>query len=219
MSNFLTLTGLSHFLDKIKGIFVHAATGTTEGHIATFGADGKTVTDGGFTVKANVPANAKFTDTTYTAATGSKAGLMAAADKTKLDGVAEGAQANVLESVKVNGTAVTISDKSVNIDLSSYAKTSALSSYATKTSLSDYAKKSDIANVYIYKGSIANYAALPSDAETGWVYNVEAADDTHGIKAGDNVAWNGTAWDNLSGIFEVDMQEITNAEIDTLFAA
>lgn len=182
MSNFLTLTGLSHFLDKIKGIFVHAATDTTEGHIVTFGADGKTVTDGGFTVKANVPANAKFTDTTYTAATASKAGLMAAADKTKLDSIDP-------------------------------------STYATKTSLDDYAKKSDIASVYIYKGSVANYAALPSDAETGWVYNIEAADDTHSIKAGDNVAWNGTAWDNLSGIFEVDMQEITNAEIDTLFAA
>lgn len=181
MSNFLTLTGLSHFLDKIKGIFVHAATGTTEGHIATFGADGKTVTDGGFTVKANVPANAKFTDTTYTAATGSKAGLMAAADKTKLDGIDP-------------------------------------STYATKASLDDYAKKSDIASVYIYKGSVESYSALPTSAETGWVYNVEAADDAHGIKAGDNVAWNGTSWDNLSGIFEVDIQEVTEAEIDVLFA-
>lgn len=182
MSNFLTLTGLSHFLDKIKGIFVHAATGTTEGNVVTFGADGKTVEDSGFTIAASVPANAKFTDTTYTAATTSKAGLMAAADKTKLDGIDP-------------------------------------STYATKDSLDDYAKKADIASVYVYKGSIANYAALPSNAETGWVYNVEAADNAHGIKAGDNVAWNGTSWDNLSGIFELDMQEITNAEIDTLFAA
>lgn len=219
MSKFITLSNLSYFLDKIKGIFVKAASGTTKGHVVTFGDDGKTIIDSGFTIAKSVPADADFANTTYTAATTSQDGLLASTDKTKLDGVAEGAQANVLEAVKVNGTAVTVSaDKSVNIDLSSYAKTSALSSYATKTSLGDYAKKSDIANVYIYKGSIANYAALPSDAETGWVYNIEAADDAHSIKAGDNVAWNGTSWDNLSGIFEVDIQEVTEAEIDALFA-
>lgn len=180
MSKFITLTGLSHFLEKIKGIFVKAASDTTEGHVATFGADGKTIIDSGFTIAKSVPANAKFTDTTYTAVTTSKDGLMAAADKTKLDSIDP-------------------------------------STYATKTSLDDYAKKADIASVYIYKGSVANYAALPSNAETGWVYNIETADDTHGIKTGDNLAWNGTAWDNLSGTFEIDMQEITNAEIDTLF--
>lgn len=38
------------------------------------------------TVESNVPANAKFTDTTYTAATASADGLMAKADKAKLDG-------------------------------------------------------------------------------------------------------------------------------------
>ncbi len=143
---------------------------------------------------------------------------MTSADKTKLDGVAEGAQVNTLESVKVNGTAVSITDKSVNIDLSSYAKTSALSSYATKTSLNDYAKKTDIASVFIYKGSVENYAALPTTATIGWVYNVETADAAHNIKAGDNVAWNGTSWDNLSGILELDIEEVTEAEIDALFA-
>lgn len=38
------------------------------------------------TVESNVPANAKFTDTTYPVATASADGLMAKADKTKLDG-------------------------------------------------------------------------------------------------------------------------------------
>lgn len=45
------------------------------------------------------------------------------ADKTKLNGVATGAQANKIESVKVNGTALTPdSSKAVNVDLSAYAK-------------------------------------------------------------------------------------------------
>mgnify|MGYP003366639369 CR=1 FL=1 len=37
------------------------------------------------------------------------------AEKTKLNGIASGAQVNVIESVKVNGTALTPSTKSVNV--------------------------------------------------------------------------------------------------------
>lgn len=44
-----------------------------------------------YTIATSVPANAKFTDTTYGVATQSTNGLMASADKTKLDGVATGA--------------------------------------------------------------------------------------------------------------------------------
>lgn len=41
--------------------------------------------------------------------------------ETKLTGIADGAQVNVIEAVKVNGTALGITDKAVNIDLSGYA--------------------------------------------------------------------------------------------------
>lgn len=209
MSKFLTLNGLSHFLTKIRGIFVGAASNTTEGHIVTFGADGKTITDSGHTIAADVPANAKFTDTTYTAATASKDGLMSKTDKSKVDGVEAGAQANVIESVQVNGTALEVTSKGVNIDLSGYTPTSALA---------EYAKKTDITAVFRYKGTVTAYSALPTDAEVGDVYNITAADQTNHIKAGDNVVWNGTEWDNLSGILEMDITEISNDEIDTLFA-
>lgn len=40
------------------------------------------------------------------------------AEKTKLSGIAANAQVNVIETVKVNGTALTPSSKAVNIDLS-----------------------------------------------------------------------------------------------------
>ena len=71
------------------------------------------------------------------------------------------------------------------------------------TKLSDYAKKTDIASVYKYKGSKANYAALPTSGNTvGDVWNVEAVDSAHGIKAGDNVAWDGTKWDVLAGTID-----------------
>ena len=55
-------------------------------------------------------------------ASNSKCGVMSSTDKSKLNGIAAGAQVNVIESVKVNGTALSVSGKSVNIDLSSYAK-------------------------------------------------------------------------------------------------
>lgn len=45
----------------------------------------------GYTVAKSVPSDAKFTDTTYDDVTTSTHGLMTAADKTKLDGIASGA--------------------------------------------------------------------------------------------------------------------------------
>lgn len=56
-------------------------------------------------------------------ATTEKDGFLSKEDKAKLDGIAAGAQVNVLEGVQVNGTDVAIVDKKVNIDLSPYAKT------------------------------------------------------------------------------------------------
>lgn len=45
---------------------------------------------------------------------------------TKLEGIAEGAQVNVIETVKVNGEALTPADKAVNIDLGAYATSEAV---------------------------------------------------------------------------------------------
>lgn len=62
------------------------------------------------------------------------------------------------------------------------------------------AKQLGLATVYTYKDSVATYANLPTTGQKiGDVYNVETADPDHGIKAGDNVAWNGTKWDVLAG--------------------
>lgn len=55
------------------------------------------------------------------------------AEKTKLAGIASSAQVNVIESVKVTGSALAVANKAVNIDLSSYAKGSDVNSLKTKT--------------------------------------------------------------------------------------
>ncbi len=77
-----------------------------------------------------------------------------------------------------------------------------------------------------YMGTKATYGALPTTGnKVGDVWNITAADSAHGIKAGDNVAWNGTSWDVLAGtvdlsayMLKTDMVPITNAEIDTICA-
>ena len=138
-------------------------------------------------------------DTTYGPATADAAGLMSAADFTKLQGVAVGAQVNVLEKVSVNGGALPVSSKGVNIDLTPYAL------------------KTDIASAVNYKGSVENYEALPTkDVKAGDMYNVESADPSHQIDAGMNVVWNGESWDPMAPM--ITMTGITNEEIDALFA-
>lgn len=113
------------------------------------------------------------------------------AEKNKLNGIAEGAQVNVIEQVKVNGTALTPSSKAVNIDLSSYAK------------------KTDIASVYKYKGTKSSQATLPTSGNTvGDVWNTE---DT-----GMNYVWTGSEWDALGASVDLEGYVTTTAMDDAL---
>ena len=107
------------------------------------------------------------------------------AEKSKLAGIAEGAQVNVIESVKLDGAALAVDGKSVNIDLSAFAK------------------KTDIASAYNYKGSKATLADLPTTGNAvGDVWNVEAT--------GMNYAWTGSEWDALGG--SVDLSGYVTTE-------
>lgn len=216
-ADFSKLQGISEGATKV-------ANSATNGNIQIDGAETKvyehpTVTAGALTAglyKITTDANGHVTlgtlvsksditslgipaqDTTYGLATGSANGLMSAADFTKLAGIATGAQVNVIEKVSVNGSPLGISSKGVNIDLSSYAK------------------KTDIASAVNYQGSVENYSDLPSSPKKGDMYNVEAEDKTHGISAGTNVVWNGTAWDAMAPMFNIT--GISTSEIDALFA-
>ena len=80
-----------------------------------------------------------------------------------------------------------------------------------------------LSSVLKYKGTVANYSDLPTDASTGDTYNITNASANN--KAGDNAAWNGSDWDILSGTVDLsgyvetsDLVSITNAEIDTICA-
>lgn len=155
--------------------------------------------------------------------------------KSKLDEItSQGGEPNTIETIKVNGSPLE-PDGSKAVDITVPTKVSQLtndSGYQTAENVEqtltskNYATKSDISSVYKYKGSVETYAELPSsNQQVGDVYNVETADSSHKIKAGDNVAWNGTAWDVLSGTVDLsnyyDMTNYplcTNQDIDEMFA-
>lgn len=101
------------------------------------------------------------------------------AEKTKLAGIASGAQVNTLEGIQVNGSTVTPTNKIANINLSAYAL------------------KSDIASVYNVKGSItwANLIAK-TDAKVGDVYNVTDKGGANYVCIKANTAGE-SSWDKL----------------------
>ncbi len=105
--------------------------------------------------------------------------------KTKLNGIEAGAQVNVIENISIDGTNQTVTEKGVALNLSAYAK------------------KSDVAASVRVKGTVANFAALPANAEVGDMYHITAAGGTDengvAIKAGDNVVKTATGWDNFGG--------------------
>lgn len=94
----------------------------------------------------------------------------------------------------------------------------AISQYGINNILANYAKTTDIMSVYRYKGSVDNYSDLPTNHKAGDVYNIKNADSTNNIKAGDNVVWSGTEWDNLSGIVDLTAYK-TKDENDKLYLA
>lgn len=72
--------------------------------VATFSdTSGKHIKDSGFTIGKSVPADAKFTDTTYNPATSQADGLMTAAQYSKLQNIEAGADKTDADNVKAAG--------------------------------------------------------------------------------------------------------------------
>ena len=178
-------------------------------------------------------------NTTYGAASGSAAGLMSAADKTKLDGIAAGAnkythpsytaRTSGLYKITVDSaghvSAVTAVAKAdiTNLGIPGTNTTyndatqsaHGLMSVADKKKLdafgaaNTYALKADIVSMYKYKGSVTSYDKLPTSGQT--------VGDVYDVGDGMNYAWNGTKWDGLGQVFTIS--KITNTEIDTVLAS
>ena len=118
-------------------------------------------------------------------------------DKEKLEGIESGAQINKLETVKVDGVALTNIEKSVDIRISDIIKDQVGDKVST---------------AYIYKGSVNTEEELPKEGNNiGDVYNI-IVESAYG-SAGVNVAWNGSEWDSLGGIFNTSNIDIQIQEL------
>ena len=81
---------------------------------------GNSATVNGHTVKSDVPANAKFTDTTYNDATTTSSGLMSASDKTTIENLKNGAvtgiKGNAETEYRTGNVNITAEDIGINVD-------------------------------------------------------------------------------------------------------
>ena len=85
-------------------------------HVVVFdGTSGKRIKDSGFTIGCSVPANAKFTDTTYNPATDAADGLLTASLHKKLVGIEEGADKTDAANVKAAGAFMTATNTADDI--------------------------------------------------------------------------------------------------------
>lgn len=135
--------------------------------------------------------NIAGTYATKAVATTSTAGLMSATDKTKLDGIAEGAQVNVIEGVAIQTT----TDGGYT-DLQIVAKKAQLD-------LSTYATKADL--VSIPKFGIEVVATLPTqDISTTTIYLVAQEGEPSGQDIYDEYIYVNNKWE-LIGNTDIDL--------------
>lgn len=217
-----------HPTHTAKASGLYKVTVDAEGHVSAAAAVAK-----GDITALGIPAS----NTEYDPATAASDGLMSAADKAKLNNIAENANhytlptaGSALGGVKTTSTVSSASGytpvpiiggvpyyKDTNTEYNPATSTvDGLMSKTDKAKLdafgnaSVYALKSDLTNVYRYKGSVAAFADLPSSNLTaGDVYNVEEDDMNYGwTEAG--------TWDPLGALFK--MEYLTNEEIDAALA-
>ena len=170
----------------------------------------------------------KHTDNNYTNA-----------EKTKLAGIDESADVNLIESVKVNGAPLEIdSGKAVNITVpTDNASLANGAGYQTATDVNNlinakgYQTASQVNS--IVNTAVANAAhlkraivdVLPESGEENTIYLVPSASSKNG-NVKDEYMWINSAWEKIGSsevdltgyLKESDLTVITTAEIDAMFA-
>lgn len=74
--------------------------------------------------------------------------------------------------------------------------------------------RDSLSNAVEYKGSKDNFSDLPTTGQrVGDMWNVVNADTKNEVKAGDNVIWNGSGWDNMGGIVDTSAFAKLNSDV------
>ena len=147
---------------NIVGAVTGPASSVTN-RVAIFdGTTGKTIKDSGFTIGASVPADAKFTDTTYAAATAQKDGLMTAALFTKLGGIEAGADKTDADNVEAAGAFMKAKHTSDNITAGT---TNLFMTSAERTKLGGIASGAEV-NQNAFTNVVVGSTTISADSKT-----------------------------------------------------
>lgn len=197
------------YTSKTSGLYKVTVDGT--GHVSAAEAvQKKDITDLG------IPGEVKE----YTAATTTADGLMSKEDKSKLDSVDNNAQVNVIEEIQINGTAVDVSGKKVNISVPTNNNQLANGAgYQTAAEV-----QTIVNNASHLKRSIVDVLPDTSAADANTIYMVSTNPDSSDNKYVEWMVING-AWEktgdtevDLSGyVQDADLVEFTNEEIQNLW--
>ena len=193
-------------------IILTPSTGSPDKVTVPYASNAGTV--GGHSVAADVPANAEFTDTTYSDATTSASGLMSAADKTTINGLGTASTKDVAttgdasSSQVVMGNDSRLTDARNAADVSSWAKASTKPTYtasevgAIASTLKganngvaelDSTGKVPTSQLPSYVDDVAEYAStanFPLTGETGKIYVAKDTNKTY--------RWSGTEYVEIS---------------------
>ena len=237
------LSGIATGAEVNQNAFSNIAVGTT-----TIQADSKTDTltltaGSNITLTPNATSDSieiKATNTTYDDATQSTHGLMSTTDKTKLDGIAEGATANVgtITGVSMNGTSVATSGVANITSLPASILNGAIKNGVTATTQTAGDNSTKVATTAFVKTAVDNaissitgiefqiVTTLPTTGKTGVIYLMSNSGTAPNIY--DEYIWIastskyekiGSTDVDLSGYVQAsEMVAITNAEIDTIVA-
>ena len=187
---------------------------------ATSAGDAGTVNS--HTVAKDVPSDAVFTDTTYSNATTAVAGLMSTDDKSKLNGIASGAEVNqnAFSSIVANGTTVSADSKTdtltieagSNVSISGDSTNDKITISATDTTYSNATtashglmSKSDKTKLDgIASGAEVNQNAFSNIVANGTTVSADSKTDTLTIEAGSNITLLGDATNDKVTISATD---------------
>ena len=173
------------------------------------------------TQASSATASAKSASTSATSASDSATSAASSATAAKNSATAAASSAssastsatNAKAAMNTANTAASSASTSAT-NASTSASNASKSEIAAKTAQAAAEKARDDANSAVakltgamkYAGQVDNYSDLSDVTKnTGDVWNIVNADPEHGIKAGDNVAWNGTDWDDLSGTVDLSI--------------
>lgn len=226
--NYLNQTGLAYYHNRLKNIFADKTQfdtlKTTVDGIVSEGGEPNVIETVQVNGTALVPSD-KTVNVIVPTATASLTNNGDGTDSNSPYATQAYVSANggKIDTISVNGTQQTITNKNVDIAVptavSDLTNDSGYQTASEVQSLIDTA----VTSAYKYKGSVATVNDLPASGNTtGDVYDVQAT--------GMNYAWNGSAWDSLGQIVDTSVLwtsasgesnsliAITTAEIDTLFA-